>query len=271
MRVVLLIDDPPSPRYAGPRRLLDAALALPAEIEALLSEPRERLERAQARFDDLPAWKEETTLEEVLGVAADYEYASRWLRSLSANYGPTDHSEQFVATYVIGQLAADLAVTGAALRAAANDDPARIPLQRLRQLQQRLTWTFRAEISAFQRKQYASLSAEPNKAIHPSPRHGLRQPEHRGRRNARQVVGSVLPLLPVPGRLSTDPVRSRVGPATAPSPQATPKAPLTAPGRCSTLNGQGAPPTRTAPPNKNTGWRKPKTPEADPLPMAPGH
>jgi cellulose synthase/poly-beta-1,6-N-acetylglucosamine synthase-like glycosyltransferase len=165
MRVVLLIDDPPSPRYAAPRRLLDAALALPAEIEQLLSEPRERLERAQARFDDLPAWKEEPTLEEVLGVAADYEYASRWLRSLSANYEPTDHNEQFVATYVIGQLAADLAVTGAALRAAANDDPARIPLQRLRQLQQRLTWTFRADISAFQRKQYASLSAEPNKAM----------------------------------------------------------------------------------------------------------
>jgi cellulose synthase/poly-beta-1,6-N-acetylglucosamine synthase-like glycosyltransferase len=165
MRVVLLVDDPPSPRYAEPRRLLEAALALPAEIEKLLSEPRERLERAHARFDDLPTWKEEPTMEEVLGVAADYEYASQWLRSLSANYEPSDHNEQFVATYVIGQLAADLAVTGAALRAAANDDPARIPLRRLRQLQQRLTWTFRAEISAFQRKQYASLSAEPNKAM----------------------------------------------------------------------------------------------------------
>ena len=50
LRVVLLIDDPPNPRYAGPRRLLDAAQALPAEIERLLSEPRQRAEQALAPF-----------------------------------------------------------------------------------------------------------------------------------------------------------------------------------------------------------------------------
>ncbi len=165
MRVVLLVDDPPNPRYAEPQRLLERALALPAEIEQLLAEPRERLERSLERFDELPEWKQEPALEDVLAVGADYEYASRWLRTLSANYAPTDHNEQFFATHVIGQLAADLAVTGAALRAAADDDPAKIPLQRLRQLQQRLIWTFQAEISAFQRKRYVSLSSDANKAM----------------------------------------------------------------------------------------------------------
>ena len=36
---------------------------------------------------------------------------------------------------------------------------------RLAQLQRRLAWTFRAEISSFQRKRYASLSHEANKAM----------------------------------------------------------------------------------------------------------
>lgn len=56
MRVVLLVDDPPAPRYAGPRKLLDSALALPAEVERLLSEPRERCDRALARFEATVDW-----------------------------------------------------------------------------------------------------------------------------------------------------------------------------------------------------------------------
>ena len=42
MRVVLLIDDPPEPRYAAPYRLLKAARALPGEIEELLAGPATR-------------------------------------------------------------------------------------------------------------------------------------------------------------------------------------------------------------------------------------
>ena len=51
LRVVLLVDDPPNPRYAGPRRLLDSATALPAEVERLLSEPRRRFDLALERFE----------------------------------------------------------------------------------------------------------------------------------------------------------------------------------------------------------------------------
>ena len=51
LRVVLLVDDPPNPRYAGPRRLLDSAEALPAEVERLLSEPRRRFDRALEAYE----------------------------------------------------------------------------------------------------------------------------------------------------------------------------------------------------------------------------
>jgi cellulose synthase/poly-beta-1,6-N-acetylglucosamine synthase-like glycosyltransferase len=165
LRVVLLIDDPPEPRYTAPRKLLDSAEALPAEVERLLSEPRRRFDRALEDFESSfdPAF--DPTIADIAALAAEYEYAASWIRSLGDQYQASDHNEQFFATHVLGQLAGDLAVTGRALRAAADDDPAKVPPARLAQLYRRLAWTFRAELSSFQRKRYASLSAEPNKAM----------------------------------------------------------------------------------------------------------
>jgi len=39
LELVLLIDDPPEPRYRGPAEMLASAKRLPGEIETLLSEP----------------------------------------------------------------------------------------------------------------------------------------------------------------------------------------------------------------------------------------
>jgi cellulose synthase/poly-beta-1,6-N-acetylglucosamine synthase-like glycosyltransferase len=165
LRVVLLIDDPPEPRYTEPGRLLESATALPAEIERLLSEPRARLDKSLEEFLANADWEDAPVAGEVLGVAADYEYAVGWLRSLIARYQPSDHNEQFFATHILGQLAADLSVTARALRAAAEDSPDKLSFERLAQLQRRLAWIFRAEISSFQRKRYASLSGDANKAM----------------------------------------------------------------------------------------------------------
>ena len=68
---MLLIDDPPNPRYEGPRRLLDAAQALPAEIERLLSEPRQRAEQALARFQDTIDRDRAATLDAVVALASE--------------------------------------------------------------------------------------------------------------------------------------------------------------------------------------------------------
>jgi cellulose synthase/poly-beta-1,6-N-acetylglucosamine synthase-like glycosyltransferase len=166
LRVVLLVDDPPNPQYAGPRKLLDSAVALPGEVERLLSEPRLRFDSALERFEASIGDREGgTSTEDVLTLAREYDHAADWVRSLSAGYQVSDHNERFFATHVLGKLSSDLALTGQALRAAADDDPSKLPLERLHELYCRLAWTFRAELSSFQRKRYASLSAEPNKAM----------------------------------------------------------------------------------------------------------
>src|SRR6201999_337533 len=83
----------------------------------------------------------------------------------SDRYHVSDHNEAFFANHVLGKLAADLAVIGGGLRHAADDDPAKVDAARMAQLYRRLAWTFTCEVSSFQRKQFASLSAEPNKAM----------------------------------------------------------------------------------------------------------
>ena len=166
LRVVLLIDDPPNPRYAGARKLLDSAIALPAEIEHLLSEPHLRFAAALEAFEaERDHDREHPTESEVVAVAADYDYASTWLRSVSERYQPADHNERFFANHVVGQLASDMGLVAGALRAAAADDPEKLTLERVAQLRERLVWTFRAEVTSFQRKRYASLSPEANKAM----------------------------------------------------------------------------------------------------------
>ncbi len=165
LRVVLLIDDPPNPRYSGPRQLLDSALALPAEVERLLSEPRRRFDLMLERFESTVDPDEQTSCEDLLALAGEYEYAAAWIQSLAKQYKVSDHNERFFTNHVLGRLSADLALTGQALRAAADDDPGKLSQARLEQLYRRLAWTFRAEISSFQRKRYTSLSAEPNKAM----------------------------------------------------------------------------------------------------------
>jgi cellulose synthase/poly-beta-1,6-N-acetylglucosamine synthase-like glycosyltransferase len=165
LRVVLLVDDPPNPRYAGPRRLLDSAEALPAEVERLLSEPRRRFDRSLAHFEASYDPSLPTTDSDVHTLACEYEYAADWIRSLSDQYHVSDHNESFFATHILGKLSADLAVIGRALRTAADDEPEKLDAGRLAQLYRRLAWTFRCEVSSFQRKRFASLSAEPNKAM----------------------------------------------------------------------------------------------------------
>jgi cellulose synthase/poly-beta-1,6-N-acetylglucosamine synthase-like glycosyltransferase len=165
LRIVLLVDDPANPRYAGPRKLLDSATALPAEVERLLSGPRCRFDLALERFEISVDPSQPTTADVVHTLAAEYEYAASWIRSLGDRYHVSDHNEAFFATHVLGKLSADLAVIGRALRTAADSEPEKIDAARLAQLYRRLAWTFRCEVSSFQRKRFASLSAEPNKAM----------------------------------------------------------------------------------------------------------
>jgi cellulose synthase/poly-beta-1,6-N-acetylglucosamine synthase-like glycosyltransferase len=164
LRIVLLIDDPPEPKYAAPARMLAAAERLPGEIEALLAGPQARFQAALDEFDLRFVDKGVTHTSDITGAAAEYEYAARWLTDYAFDYEIVDHADRFLADQVLLALAADLRSNAEALRAAAAEGAA-LSCDHLHFLHLRLTWIFGAQVTHFQRKRFVSLSHEPNKAM----------------------------------------------------------------------------------------------------------
>ena len=86
------------------------------------------------------------------------------------------------------RLAASLRAIATALLASA-DEGVILDQQMFRRLYRRLMWTFRAEITSFERKRYASLSHEPNKAMNLNSYMGLMGGSYR---EVQTVTGTAL-------------------------------------------------------------------------------
>ncbi len=164
IRVVLLIDDPPAPKAARARQLLAAAEALPREIEELLAWPAAHFAEALDAFEASAALGAHVDGGAIDALADEYTVAAEWLENLAGGEDILDHGDAFMANEVLRRLAEDMAIVAAALRQASSEG-ASLPQSRTRQLYRRLAWTFKADLSSFQRKRYVSLSHEPNKAM----------------------------------------------------------------------------------------------------------
>ncbi|MDQ1248723.1 MAG: hypothetical protein QG597_3096 [Actinomycetota bacterium] len=166
IRVMLLIDDPPDAEDEATQRILDGCRALPSEVSAWLSGPARRCNEALAAFEAAMTGHgaDDAAADQLATAAAHFTWAAEWLTAESIAYPRLTTPECFLADEVLGGLARDFAETAAALQMAA-ENRARVPQARLRQLYLRLARTFSAELGSFERKRFASLSAEPNKAM----------------------------------------------------------------------------------------------------------
>jgi cellulose synthase/poly-beta-1,6-N-acetylglucosamine synthase-like glycosyltransferase len=164
LRVVLLIDDPPDPTDPQHVRLLEDARALPGEIAAMLDEPHARFEEALEEFEGSAEVDGSATAADLERLASTYDDAASWLRRTGGAEEVVDHSDAFLVNEVVLRLAGDLSAVARALREAVEAD-AELSLVRVRHLYRRLVWIFRADLTSFERKRYASLSHEPNKAM----------------------------------------------------------------------------------------------------------
>ncbi len=192
LRVVLLIDDSPMPWGEHAKELLEAARALPAQIADLLREPHERFTAALESFEDDAGTGSATPVDLML-LASTYHDACQWLRRQAADETVADHVDAFLVNEVILALAEDLATVACALGDAASAE-AEVSVARVRHLYRRLVWIFRADLGSFERKRYASLSHEPNKAMNLNSYIGLMGGRYRARTTNAGTV-----LLPVRG------------------------------------------------------------------------
>ena len=187
-RVVLLIDDPVVPKTAQARELLEAARALPREIERLLARPAERFTHALELFEASCARREPLGLGSMIALASHYDEAVAWLDRLAAGQEIIDHTDAFFANEVVRRLADSLrAITTALL--ASTDEGVVLEPQMFRRLYRRLVWIFRADVTSFERKRFVSLSHEPNKAMNLNSYLGLMGGSYR---QAQTVTGTAL-------------------------------------------------------------------------------
>jgi cellulose synthase (UDP-forming) len=164
LRVVLLLDDPPFPTDPRDGARLDATREIAEGIAADLSEPAYRFSAALFEYEHELTRVGHATEQQVRRLRDEYRHAVQWLRDMAASEPHEDHVDTFFIDQVILGLAEDLDFTAAALDGAY--DTHRMPTpERLYELHRRLVWIFSADMATFERKRYASLSAEPNKAM----------------------------------------------------------------------------------------------------------
>jgi cellulose synthase (UDP-forming) len=187
LRVVLLLDDPPFPTDPAIAERLDKTRALADEIADALSEPHERFHQASARFDTETRYSRSVTDSNTRGLAAHYSWAAAWLENMAANEANTDHVDEFFSRQVLRALGDDFSLTAGALMTASNHNEAP-SLERMRELYRRLVWTFSAEMVTFERKRYASVSHEANKAMNLNAYIGLMGGNYRSERTPDGVL-----------------------------------------------------------------------------------
>ncbi|MCU1439206.1 MAG: glycosyltransferase [Rhodoglobus sp.] len=163
LRVVLLLDDPPFPSDPAVAAQLERSRALAASVQAQLAEPSSRFASALMHAD-LEAHDGALDLNSVRELAIHYEWAVGWLESRARAEKTDDHVDDFFVSEVLRGLSGELRLTADALHAAIREG--RAPENdRIIELYRRLVWTFTAELATFERKLYASLSHEANKAM----------------------------------------------------------------------------------------------------------
>ncbi len=157
LRVVLLLDDPPSDDPEIVDRLVRTR-AIIDEIRLELSGP---LELAREAFDRTET---DSVSDARSAVAAAYHMAAWWVRS-RADVEPRDgHVEEFFVESVLGALADELGAIAAALDEADDDGDQALSPARVRSLAHRLVRVFTAEVEVFERKRFREPSHEPTKA-----------------------------------------------------------------------------------------------------------
>jgi cellulose synthase/poly-beta-1,6-N-acetylglucosamine synthase-like glycosyltransferase len=163
LRVVLLIDDPPNPDRERDAVRLQQIRDLPGQLQDMLAAPRAHFAAAR-KAAAARIRRRAPTAADLRALAEHHDVAARWVTELADGLDAVDHSDQFLADHVVRRLAADFATTAEALRAAAAEGVT-LPRARLTELYLRLERVFQAELTSFERKQYACLSHEANKAM----------------------------------------------------------------------------------------------------------
>jgi len=163
-RVVLLIDDPPSPVDDDHREALEAMRLLPAEIEARLAGPSARIRAGRAGFETRAVQGTLDRVRETLDLAELWDGTAGWFYRQAHDSVVGDHTDAFFVEHILGRPQQQAVQRADVLRSAI------APLGGLEEADLVREFTalenlFDCELTSFERKRYVNLSHEPNKAM----------------------------------------------------------------------------------------------------------
>ena len=158
-RVVLLIDDAPAPRDRGDAARLAATRRLPQQVGDLFAIPSRRFEQALAEFAERRENGSLNPRREIRRLAILLREAAHWLDRLAAETTVHDHNDALFVERILEEPARSHRARAVALLATAPEDVDLLLEYR------RLAALFKVEFASFERKRYANLSHEPNKAM----------------------------------------------------------------------------------------------------------
>jgi len=163
-RLVLLVDDPPHPSHPADITRLAAARSLPDEIQERLRKPAEHFADARdallARIASSPLDRRE----EIQRLAQLYRDAAAWFEEQAVGYPVADHADTLFVALTFDRPARQCREK-ADTWAQQVSHPAWPRAQDLVEEYQRLAARFRLEVASFERKHFANLSHETNKAM----------------------------------------------------------------------------------------------------------
>ncbi len=164
LTIVLLLDDKPNPTSPEDVTRLNANRALANDIKLLLSTPYKRFTKSLNDFKKSTKNRKSLTKNDIKILVSHYDWAANWLNNLADKEEIDDHVDIFFANEVLRELANDLTSISNALKMSVSEN-GEITKNLALELYSRLTSIFQGEFKYFERKKYASLSHEANKAM----------------------------------------------------------------------------------------------------------
>jgi len=160
-RVVLLIDDPPSPGNWEESMKLIAARNAPSQIHLLLSEQDNRLRSAWQSFATRLSQGCLDRATEMARLAALYQEVAQWFKRQAETYPIRNHTDEFFVQRILLPPFDEFWLKAQELQ----NPQVMLSPQEVEQAYRRLASLFHVELSSFERKNYRNLSHEPNKAM----------------------------------------------------------------------------------------------------------
>ncbi len=163
-RIILLLDDPPSPRSLGDIESLRATRRMVGELRATLEVEARRCRAASTSFRERTDGGRFDPGGETARLAQRLREVVSWLRGEAARYGPDDHHEVLLVREVLEKRIWAHTREVLNLERSLRGERPYPSREEIGRAYARIGGLFGVEIASFERKRYANLSQESNKA-----------------------------------------------------------------------------------------------------------